>query len=384
MIESTYHPLSQNIGESGSMGYFLPKGLIRVSLKPPIGKPNEYELKVEAKLIPDPEHFYRLSYLPNPAAKDNLKVSIANGFLQSVETTAKDEMVDIAKRIMEIPKEIAKAALGAPAAAIAPPGLKQSLDVDVDPDIFFSGRTEDKKIVNNLKKNLESFGIIEIKITRPPGAETYKAAPPSKGVYYRPLLPYTVKLSYKGKTKTSPTKTTSAEDGPSQKPADGKAAPSSSTSNPPKKETSPKKQKAAKTKAAPQIPPNAEYQEVHVELQETVYLPNGAPILSLDVTRAAFVTKKTKLTFADGVLTGVDLEKPSEILAGLEIPIHLIKTIVSLPSDIIQLKINYSSQEKAWLDQQFQEMKARDAIVDYGKSRKETGKEGKPFTVDRN
>lgn len=76
----------------------------------------------------------------------------------------------------------------------------------------------------------------------------------------------------------------------------------------------------------------------------TLLMPNGAPILELPIKRAAFVKKITNVTFEDGILTEVHLEKPSEGLACMEIPLAIAKDIASLPAELIQLKINYNNQ----------------------------------------
>jgi hypothetical protein len=98
-------------------------------------------------------------------------------------------------------------------------------------------------------------------------------------------------------------------------------------------------------------------------LNRILYLPNGGPILSLDVLRAALVEKKNEITLENGMLTSAKQTKPSEILAGLNIPLEIIKALVSLPTDLIQLKINYSKADQAYLTQQLNEIVAREALM---------------------
>ena len=74
-------------------------------------------------------------------------------------------------------------------------------------------------------------------------------------------------------------------------------------------------------------------------------MPNAAPVISLDVTRAAFVEKDTVLEFKHGLLKKVTITKPSETKAFAKIPIDIGKEILSIPAELIQLKININTQK---------------------------------------
>ena len=82
----------------------------------------------------------------------------------------------------------------------------------------------------------------------------------------------------------------------------------------------------------------------------TVLVPNKAPVLSIDISRAMFVTKVYEIEFDNGILTRVTIKKPSEALAAASIPIEIAKAIVAIPAELIQLKINTASGEKALLE----------------------------------
>lgn len=101
--------------------------------------------------------------------------------------------------------------------------------------------------------------------------------------------------------------------------------------------------------------------------QRTIFLPDGSPRLCTPITRAAFVKKVTKLTFDNGVLTDVELNKPSQTLAFIDIPLAVVKAILALPTELIQLKIDYSNKDKALLDAQKGELEARQALLDLRK-----------------
>lgn len=77
-----------------------------------------------------------------------------------------------------------------------------------------------------------------------------------------------------------------------------------------------------------------------------VLLPNQAPIFSMTLARASFVEKETKITFLDGILTKYEITKPSQALGFIQIPIDIAKAIVSIPSSILQFKIDQTTQQK--------------------------------------
>ena len=108
--------------------------------------------------------------------------------------------------------------------------------------------------------------------------------------------------------------------------------------------------------------------------QETISLPNEAPILAVDLTRGPFITKKMTLTFKNGILTQMKVDKPSEVLAAMNIPLDIVKAVVALPTELIQFKMNYSSENKKLYDALLQEIQAKDALIDYLKEREGKGK----------
>lgn len=95
---------------------------------------------------------------------------------------------------------------------------------------------------------------------------------------------------------------------------------------------------------------------------ETVLLPNEAAILTFPITRSAFVKKVTDLTFKDGILTEVKINKPSEVLAVADIPLEISKALVSLPGEIVQLKIDTTKSKGALADQQLSALNSEEAL----------------------
>jgi hypothetical protein len=78
-----------------------------------------------------------------------------------------------------------------------------------------------------------------------------------------------------------------------------------------------------------------------VDKERVIYLP---------VTRSAFVKRNHKLTLTDGILSSHQIIKPSSLEGFLSIPIDIAKVIVSIPAQLLSLKINYSKKQKDLLE----------------------------------
>jgi hypothetical protein len=77
-------------------------------------------------------------------------------------------------------------------------------------------------------------------------------------------------------------------------------------------------------------------------------LPQGSPILVLNITRGAFIEKQTVLSFTDGLLNKIEISKPSEVAAFIGIPIELVHTLLSLPTEVLKVKVKYLNKETAY------------------------------------
>lgn len=109
--------------------------------------------------------------------------------------------------------------------------------------------------------------------------------------------------------------------------------------------------------------------------QRILLLPDRAPRVCMPLERAPFVSKVTNLSFEKGILTEVHIEKPSEALAFMEIPLSIAKMLASLPAELLQLKINYSNREKELATAQKAELEAKQALLEYLKKQQEMREE---------
>lgn len=89
---------------------------------------------------------------------------------------------------------------------------------------------------------------------------------------------------------------------------------------------------------------------------------NGAPILSIDVNRTAFVENKTNLTFTDGVLTSMSATRPSPVLEVVQLPVEVAKAVLSAPAEILRLRVDYSTQAVADLEAEQKLLEASEAF----------------------
>ncbi|MEA2880333.1 MAG: hypothetical protein QOF14_5529 [Hyphomicrobiales bacterium] len=94
-----------------------------------------------------------------------------------------------------------------------------------------------------------------------------------------------------------------------------------------------------------------------------VMLENISPILSLAVDRAAFTTKRLAFNFDNGSLQSMCLFKGSEALAAVSIPLEVVKSIVRLPTEMVQIQYDEVTQSKALVQAQSALLKAQDKYL---------------------
>jgi hypothetical protein len=81
-------------------------------------------------------------------------------------------------------------------------------------------------------------------------------------------------------------------------------------------------------------------------------MPNVSPVLSIGVERATFTERQTTLNFNLGVLTDVAVNKKSELVGFVSIPLTVAQAIVSLPQQLVTLRITDVNNQAALLNAQ--------------------------------
>lgn len=321
VVQSNRRDVNTSVTDSNTIGYYLPKGMISISLTPDT---DQYNLTIEPLIIPDPNHFYTLSYLPSAFSDDTVGVDFASSnterpvFIQKLSTKVIDRWADIVDRLAAIAREGGKLARpfpGAGAVPLARPQFQQFLDVVIDPDDAGAlKRVNDFLLPNGIAVKVEPLGFEKSSVTSAPVDQ--------KGIYTRLTLPYKVSVV----STLTPVETSES---------------------------------------------STQVVKIHGVVKNMVFnLPNGSPILALDVTRALFVRKDTVLEFDEGRLTKYQLAKPSEALGFVMIPYNLAQDIIGLPSELFSLRINLPSQQAKLLNEKTQELSWRNKVLDELKKKK--------------
>lgn len=84
----------------------------------------------------------------------------------------------------------------------------------------------------------------------------------------------------------------------------------------------------------------------------TVNLENSSPVLALGIDRAFFTTRKTAVTFDQGALLNVRIDKGSELASFVEVPLTLAQGVAALPANVVKVKIDVTNQRSTLIKAQ--------------------------------
>ena len=93
-----------------------------------------------------------------------------------------------------------------------------------------------------------------------------------------------------------------------------------------------------------------------------VMLPNEAPTAYIPIRSAAFVKTVNEVKFKDGTITSWSTERPSEALEIVRLPVKILRSIVSIPADLIKMRIDLSSSEATLAEKQVAQIEAQAAL----------------------
>ena len=107
----------------------------------------------------------------------------------------------------------------------------------------------------------------------------------------------------------------------------------------------------------PMLPYILEVYNTHADtgknlIQYLVRSPNAAPVFSLPVKRATFVTRTTSISFNNGFLQGVNYNNPSQLAAALGLPLTVVNAIFSSVTNVFQFKLNLATAQNSLATQQ--------------------------------
>ena len=259
-------------------------------IAPTITAVTNYKVGYNVLTVTDPNHLYSLRLKPRSYAADHFTIIVnTNGFLSSVNSTNEDRTGQIIKSLAETAANVYKAIA---TLEINSNPLPEHLEAIFDPS--------DKLSIQKANEDLTISGytpIVRIDcnplVTNLTNLYKSKLGPNRKdGVLYRPTLPYLLTI-----------------------------------------ESNPGRERANKTSSI-------------------LAIPNASPVFSIPIDRAAFVAASTSVTFQNGFLTSLDYNKPSQIEGFVSIPLDLSKMVVSLPTNLVQMKIDLTSKDADLAKQQ--------------------------------
>lgn len=269
-----------------SIPYSLPRGLIKIH----VARDEHDVLEVDVLDVvyePDPAHQYYLTYDHSAFSTDTVSIQTTDtGLLKKISAQSKDERGEVLKKLVELATETGKAFIGARGKAIDPyPTF--SYETLFDPTL-----KEDR---DRLIADLGEYGVEILELDAAPlgGALSRGAAQDcNRGACFRLAVPHKFVIAYRNQPTIA---------FPDPTPARGTA---------------------------------------------DILIPNGSPILAVEINRYAFVEAKTEVEFENGMLTKVSLDKPSEAVGFMEIPIDIAKSIVSIPSALFDFKIKSMNDDQ--------------------------------------
>lgn len=83
--------------------------------------------------------------------------------------------------------------------------------------------------------------------------------------------------------------------------------------------------------------------EDKTDYSDYVQISDPSKLLVLPISRTAFTATTNNLTITDGIVRANDIKRPSPIRGFVQIPINIAKAVVSIPAQLIQIRINKNS-----------------------------------------
>ena len=277
-------------------------------------QPPNYDVTVEAIYAPDSENTFLLNPKLRCTSDDTFQITVSNGLLTTISSTNTDQSGEVLVQLAKTGIEAFKLAAGFP--SFGARSLKvgeyvypKHIEVTFDPtDQTKINEANDLFVYFETGKPTNTHQLFRLTVDPKPGQLSNPWAKLTAtngyefdGFFYRSVLPYTITLVN---------------------------------------------------------------QSDHFSISKTFLLPNGAPILSWSPKRAGLVKCINHVTLENGTLKEVFVDKPSTALATVKVPLTILQSIVALPTDLIQLKFNYSSNNQKLLDSQKTELASMQALLE--------------------
>lgn len=311
------------------------------------------------KYVPDMTKAYTLEYNPEIATDDKISISVGpNQLLQTSTSLSRDESGQAVVMLAQIAGEAAKMAVGIPGAPVSAPASKMSLSaekleppkkeelkflckdlppINIETFISPSTQVDNNKpfLIGKLNSDLANAAIpIQFKVQSLSTETTSNKAPKKcqttgadsancykSGVLLRSPIPYVLTVEI------------------------GKNIGNGSGQVKEEVFYEEFNEKKHKDKLNLAVSDKNQCLPPHVSQDYIIMAPNDGVVYSLDVQRARFVTKKTDLTITDGMLTKIDVDKPSELIGALSVPLDALKAIAGIPASMLSVQVKNTSDQ---------------------------------------
>ena len=95
-----------------------------------------------------------------------------------------------------------------------------------------------------------------------------------------------------------------------------------------------------------------------------VSLPQAGPISYIPMRSSAFVQTVDNVVFANGMLTSWEANRPSEALEVVRLPVKILRSVVSVPAELFQLRVNYSNEAANLQDAYARQLQTQQSLVE--------------------
>jgi hypothetical protein len=310
IIRTSHLPPTAEGIKGGGHYYSLPKGMVTIEFTPNAGKDsckgtNKPPLKSTPSVVPDSAQMYTVELNSSAVFGDEFRIeNEANGLLKSLTTKSKDNSVEITNQLLQLVTELKKG-------TSAPQTLSRSLDVsDLQPQSI-GCETVILRCVAGDSCNQDREMLI-------------------KGKFSTNKLIVTNLSKFQNSKETSTTQIC---------PQDAICY-------------------------RPLVPWIVSVTYDGKDVSEIVLLPDNDTIIPILVSRARFVEQTENYTFVAGGLTVTDIKRPSSAAGLFQIPLNIAKSIIALPSALLDFKITTLTQDKSLATAQLELLKKQAELID--------------------
>jgi hypothetical protein len=92
---------------------------------------------------------------------------------------------------------------------------------------------------------------------------------------------------------------------------------------------------------------------------EAAVVPDSSQVFALPMEARAFTKTVLNTTFKDGMLLDHQIDRPSQMAAIVRLPVDLLKAVLSVPAEIIKLRVDYQSESASLVEARTKLLKAQ-------------------------